>query len=157
MKKILFVCTGNSCRSPMAAAITAARMTEALRKEISVSSAGTGAYPGMGAAPNAIAVLKEIGIDLNGHRTKLLTKKMVDEADLVVAMTESHKEEILRLAPDSHGKVIVLGELDSTRESPDIFDPMGGGEDVYRRTRDEMDRLVHRLIDYLIDVFRVRS
>jgi protein-tyrosine-phosphatase len=109
----------------------------------------------MKAASTAVNVLEEMGIDLSGHRTKFLTRKMVDEADLVIAMTGEHEEDILRLAPDSRSKVIVFGELDSRRENPDIGDPLGGDEEAYRRTGEEIERLVYRLIDYLAELFKV--
>jgi protein-tyrosine-phosphatase len=155
MKRILFVCTGNSCRSPMAEALAAARLPEPMRDSFVLSSAGTSAFDGMQAATNAIKVLAEIGIDLSAHRARLLTKGMVDEADLVVVMAEAHREEILDLAPGSAGKVILLGELDNTRESPDVSDPIGGDEEVYRKTRDEIGSLVAQLTDYLSEIFRV--
>lgn len=155
MKRILFVCTGNSCRSPIAEALAAARLPQIARGKFALSSAGTAAFDGMRAAANAVKVLAEIGIDLSAHRARLLTKEMVDEADLVVVMAEAHREEILDLAPGSAGKVILLGELDNARESPDISDPIGGDEEVYRKTRDEIGSLVARLIDYLSEIFRV--
>ena len=139
----------------MAEAITAARLSESRREKLSVSSAGTAAFDGMTAASNAVKVLGEIGIDLAAHRARLITKEMVDEADLVVVMAERHRDEILDLAPGSAGKVVVLGELESSRESPDIADPIGGDEEAYRATRDEIDALVSRLIDYASEIFRV--
>ncbi|MGD1048786.1 MAG: hypothetical protein ABR899_08570, partial [Candidatus Krumholzibacteriaceae bacterium] len=129
MKSILFVCTGNSCRSPMAAGIAAARVSEAWRGLVSFSSAGTAAFEGMRAASNAVRVLAEAGVDISDHRAMMLTKEMIDEADLVVVMAEEHRAEVLELAPGSLEKVIVLGELDSSRKSPDVADPIGGDED----------------------------
>jgi protein-tyrosine-phosphatase len=116
---------------------------------VAFSSAGTAAYDGMRAAENTVLVLKEIGIDISRHRARLLTGEMVESATLVVAMARRHKEEIVRIAPGSEGKVIVLGDLDPKRMSPDIEDPMGGDEAVYRRTRDEIAELVFLLIDGL--------
>jgi len=139
----------------MAEAITAARLPASNRGKLSVSSAGTAAFDGMRAASNAVKVLAEIGIDLAAHRTRLLTKEMVDEADLVVVMTEAHRDEVLDLAPGSAGKVVVLGELESSRQSPDIADPIGGDEEAYRATRDEIDGLVPRLLDYVVEILRV--
>ena len=155
MKSILFVCTGNSCRSPMAAGIAAARVSEAWRRLMSFSSAGTSAFEGMKAASNAVRVLAETGIDISGHRARMLTREMVDEADLVVVMTDEHRAEVLELAQGSLEKVIVLGELDSSRKNPDVADPIGGDEDDYRRTRDEISRLVPLLFDRLAEIFEI--
>lgn len=113
------------------------------------ASAGTAAYDGMRAAENAVLVLKEIGIDISGHRARLLTSEMVSNSALVVAMARRHREDILRIAPGSEDKVIVLGELDPDRESPDVEDPIGGDEAVYRRTREEIAGLVSLLFDHL--------
>jgi protein-tyrosine-phosphatase len=139
----------------MAAGIAAARVRGEWQGKVVFASAGTAAFEEVGAAPNATKVLAEIGIELSGHRTRLLTAEMVDEADLVVAMTEQHRADVFDLASGSVGKVIVLGELDCSRKSFDIEDPMGGGEEAYRRTRDEIAGLIPRLIDYLAEIFRI--
>jgi len=135
----------------MARGIASARLSGRLQGKAVFSSAGTAAYDGMKAAENAILVLKEIGIDISRHRARLLTPEMVKGASLVVAMERRHGEEILRIAPGSGDKVILLGELDSKRKSPDIEDPIGGDEAVYRRTRDEIAGLVSRLDDYIAE------
>ena len=141
----------------MAEAIAAARMRERALGGLAVSSAGMAALDGMRAAPNAVKVLAENGIDLSGHRSRMLTKEMVDAADLVVAMTEEHRSEILELAPGSAGKVVVLGELDHSRGCVDIPDPIGGDMGVYRETRDEISSLITRLIDYVIEIFGLKQ
>lgn len=133
----------------MARGLAASRLPERWRGKIGFASAGTAAYDGMRAAENAVLVLKEIGIDISGHRARLLTREMVSNSALVVAMARRHREDILRVAPCAEDKVIVLGELDPDRESPDVEDPIGGDEAVYRRTREEIAGLVSLLFDHL--------
>ncbi len=155
-KKVLFVCTGNACRSPMAAAIMTERLAARKIGGIEIESAGTAAFDGMRASTNAAKVLEEIGIDLSGHRARLLTKRMLDEADLVVTMTEDQRQDLHDLSPGSVGKVIVLGELDRRRKDPDVEDPIGGDEARYRNTREEISKLVDLLIDYAAEFFRLK-
>ena len=148
--KILFVCTGNSCRSPMAEALFDARMPESWRDAVEASSAGTAAADGMKAAPYAIKALAEIGVNLHDHRTRYLTRRMIEEADLIVAMAGEHRDEIADLVPRAREKIIVMGEIDHRRDSPDIADPIGRDEETYRGTRDEIDLLASMLIEYLV-------
>lgn len=111
MKKILFVCTGNTCRSPMAEHI-ARRLLErkGLKGEIAVASAGLAALPGAPASAEARDVLAGMGIDLSRHQAVQLNRKQVEEADLIFTMTASQKRQLLELYPEARGKVFVLKE-----------------------------------------------
>ncbi len=139
----------------MAEALLLARMPRGWRGAVRVRSAGTGAFAGMPASRHAESVLGEIGVDLSAHRARRLSVKMVEEADLVVVMARAHRDEILESAPWVEGKLIVLGELDSSRGDPDIADPIGGEDEDYRRTRRELERLIDRLIDYLAEKYEL--
>jgi len=139
----------------MAEALLKARMPESWRGEVEVSSAGTIAWDGHPATAAAVEAVAELGIDLSAHQARRLSKKLVWEADLVVAMAEEHAEAVLSLDPGAEPKLLRLGELDPEREEADIADPIGGDRAVYTASRDEIDRLVSRLVRYISDKFNV--
>ncbi|MDR2654715.1 MAG: low molecular weight phosphatase family protein [Oscillospiraceae bacterium] len=132
MKKILFVCEGNTCRSPMAKALCDKHLKESgLDGLYSCDSAGTGAYPGEPAHEKAIAVMREIGIDITGHRTKKLTPSLLSEADMVFTMTPALQFLIAEAFPEKAEKVSVIGKS--------IDDPYGKAIGAYRDCRDTLD------------------
>ncbi len=145
MKKILFVCTGNTCRSPMAAAMLE-DMAEKKGLDIEVQSAGIFAFAGDRPSNEAIEVLEEENIDISEHRTKLVTKKMLEEVDLVLTMTFSHKETLLFKYPFISGKIYTLKEYVYGVEE-DVCDPYGGGLKVYEEVRKELEVLIKKLIE----------
>jgi len=146
-RRILFVCTGNTCRSPMAEYL----LRERLGKDSGwvVESCGTATYDGGMPSQNAIDVMKELNIDIRPHRSRMVTAGLVESADLIVTMAEGHQRELLHRFPGAERKMFRLHEFGTARPVPDVMDPVGGPKDVYRKIRDEVDSAIADLIIYL--------
>jgi protein-tyrosine-phosphatase len=116
---VLFVCTGNLCRSPMAEALFSLIARSRKRPEVKISSAGTWAAKGSRATPDALDVLETVGVDASDHRSRPLRRKHIEEADLIVAMTSVHLLEIQDKVADSGSKLVLLKEV-AEIEMPDL-------------------------------------
>ncbi|NLJ97706.1 MAG: low molecular weight protein arginine phosphatase [Tissierellia bacterium] len=142
---ILFVCTGNTCRSPMAAAL----LEEMARKEgmdIKVKSAGIFAQAGQKASKGAIHVLKMDGIDIEDtHKASMVSLDLLKEADLILTMGTSHKDALISRFKFVEGKTYTLKEYAYGIEE-DIEDPFGGDIYIYNSTKDEIKDVLKDII-----------
>lgn len=148
-KQLIFICTGNVCRSPMAEYLFRRRRPAGLPWE--AVSRGVFAANGAPASPEAIEVMAEEGIDLTPHRSRMLGPEDMEASDLMVCMTRSHQQEIVRHYPDRAASIRLMTSFGTTDDQPDIPDPIAMPAHVYRRVRDMLDEAMADLILYLID------
>lgn len=144
---ILFVCTGNTCRSPMAEYFARKYIEENNLDNFKVASAGINAATGESASNEAVEVMKEKGIDITDHKSKMLMEEDLQENDKVLTMTNSHKEVIQDMY--DYDNVYTIKHFVKSCEDCDILDPYGFGVDKYRETRDEIEDAVKKLLNKL--------
>ncbi|MBM7631443.1 MULTISPECIES: low molecular weight protein arginine phosphatase [Geomicrobium] len=145
MTRVLFVCTGNTCRSPMA---------EALLKHhtatVDVQSAGIHAFPGSKAAEHSAILAKEFGQSLDDHSAQQLDESLLGWADIVLTMTANHQDAIASIFPNEKQKVFTLGEFAGEPDA-NIQDPFGGSLEQYRIAKEQMERLIQAAKPRLVE------
>ena len=159
-RRLLFVCSGNTCRSPMAAALAghcaghlagrpAAAAPPGAAPAVEVASAGLSAFPGEPPSAHAVAAMGERGIDLGGHRARRLDADLVAWADLILTMTADHRRAVTHLFPGAAGCTFTLVEYAGGSSKADVPDPIGGPLDDYRRCADALAGHVARAVERL--------
>jgi len=139
--KILVVCTGNLCRSPMAEVLLRARLTRSeSERDWQVDSAGVWATDGRPASAHAVQEIAQRGHDLNDHRSRTITRELMAEANLVLAMTQNHVEALKAAFPKHAHKVHLFSEMAGQRY--DIRDPYGGNQLEYTCIAKELEQLI---------------
>jgi len=141
--RILFVCTGNTCRSPMAGAYFKSLCEKSARTDITVDTAGTFAGEGEPASTQSVSVMNDYGIDLSPHKSSRLTREKIDAADLIIAMTSSHRQHIGSMSPPALKKTRTL--LEFIQNNGNISDPFGGTEKIYSDCFSEMKEALDNL------------
>ncbi len=146
-KLIVFVCTGNICRSPMAEYMFRKHMEDDGSWDI--CSAGVMTGYGSPASRFGVKALREIAIEMKDHRSQPVSDELVDEADLIVVMTSAHRDILLERYPGAESKVVLLKSLDPASDGGDLMDPIGLSLDVYRYIRDEIGSAMYGVERYL--------
>jgi len=139
-RRVVIVCTGNTCRSPLAEALLRQALDARGVTDIEVLSAGTGAWEGAPASEGAYLVGLENGLDLSGHRARLVTTDLVASSDLILTMARHHRARVLELGGDD--RVHLLGEYAGrSGATAEVADPFGADLEAYRQARDELSAL----------------
>lgn len=149
---LLFVCTGNTCRSPMAEVMMRHMIAEKLgcrveeldQQGVIVASAGIAAAPGCSPTPEAVAVMQQKSLSLANHASQPLTEKLVRHADVILTMTSAHRQAILRRWPDAASRIQTL-----RGDGGDISDPIGGPLSVYQECADQVECALRERLDEL--------
>ena len=154
-RRIVFVCTGNTCRSPLAQALCEKLLAEHLKCDIAdlpkrgfiVQSAGLAAFPGCQASSEAVAIARELGAALEGHVSRPLTIEDLTQSHYLIAMTRGHLDVLLAMRGDDGPMPRLLAE-----SGEDIADPIGSEPEVYRTCAQQILSHLQKLIPELVKV-----
>jgi protein-tyrosine phosphatase len=150
-RSFLFVCFGNIMRSPMCEALMRRTLTAVSNSQITITSAGLNAVPGRSAHPWAIAAARELDIDLENHRARLLTAEIVRQADVIFAMDYQNQVQLLSRYAEARNKVYMLGAYAKQYQSLEIRDPYYGSEAGTRECYKILDTCIRNLVRSLSD------
>jgi protein-tyrosine-phosphatase len=147
--RLLFVCTGNICRSPMAEGMMKCLLPPASGRRIMVCSAGIHAADGLPAEPGAVRAVRELGADIGAHRSRAIDGSLIASANLVLVMERQQARFIQGTAPVAPEAIRLLGEFAGGEGTPEIPDPYGGSFAVYRRCAQMIRGCLDGVIDYI--------
>jgi len=145
IKNIMFVCTGNTCRSPMAEALMKKLLKENNIDGINVISRGLSVFENSPASENSIKAIEKYDVDLTSHRAKSLSPDEVEYCDLILTMSSNHKNIIISAFPDVKEKIFTIYEFSFNKDA-DISDPFGGNIKIYEKCLDEIYKCIKEII-----------
>ncbi|MEP4931500.1 low molecular weight protein arginine phosphatase [Haloferula sp.] len=157
-KSVLFVCTGNTCRSPMAEGLFREATKE--RSDFTVASAGVAAYPGSPVSAETRNLLKSRGIDLEGFESQPVSEELIDQATHVFAMTAGHLQALTSLFPDHEDKFFLaceFAEVPGRGVACDVPDPIGMGQQAYEEVAKTMDLAIPTIIAFVDQTWQGES
>lgn len=151
---VLFVCTGNTCRSPMGAGYFRYLCKKNGKNDITVESAGTSACEGALVSEHAVKVMEKFGVNISDHLSSKLTVEKIDSADLIVVMSALHKQVVGEMRPPALKKTHTIFEF--VNKTDDIFDPLGGDLELYLKCFKEMKKALDNLFCKIDELKKIK-
>ena len=148
-KTVLFVCTGNSCRSVMAEMLLEKKLKEKNRDDVEVLSAGIMILSGFGATQETKEVLARVGIDVSAHHSQRVTRDMINRSDIILVMEKLHEEKNLEIAPQAKNRVFLLRDFAKINNNLNIADPIGRSLEFYEQTLSIIKEAIEKIVQII--------